>query len=73
VSRYLFVVPPLVGHVNPTVGVAAKLAARGHEVAWTGPPALVRPLVGPHATVLPLGAENMGRRSAAYRTVAGRG
>jgi UDP:flavonoid glycosyltransferase YjiC (YdhE family) len=56
VSRYLFVVPPLVGHVNPTVGVAAELAARGHEVAWTGLPELVRPLVGPHATVLPCGA-----------------
>jgi UDP:flavonoid glycosyltransferase YjiC (YdhE family) len=52
----MFVVPPLVGHVNPTVGVAAELTARGHEVAWAGPPAQVRPLVGPHATVLPCDA-----------------
>ncbi|MGW2049641.1 glycosyltransferase [Streptomyces sp. NPDC001858] len=33
-SRFLFVVPPLVGHINPTVGVAAELTARGHVVAW---------------------------------------
>jgi MGT family glycosyltransferase len=36
VSRFLFVVPPLTGHVNPTVAVGAELAARGHEVAWAG-------------------------------------
>ncbi len=41
-SRFLFVVPPLVGHVNPAVGVAAELAARGHEVAWAGHAELVR-------------------------------
>jgi MGT family glycosyltransferase len=36
--KFLFVVPPLAGHVNPTLAVAAELAARGHETAWTGPP-----------------------------------
>ncbi|MDX3803022.1 glycosyltransferase [Streptomyces sp. AK04-3B] len=46
-SRFLFVVPPLVGHVNPTVGVAAELAARGHRVAWVCPdPELVGRLAG---------------------------
>ncbi len=35
-SRYLFVVPPLVGHINPTLAVAEKLVQRGHEVAWAG-------------------------------------
>lgn len=49
--RFLFVVPPLVGHVNPTVGVAAELTARGHQVAWAGLPEVVQPLVGPGATV----------------------
>jgi len=33
-SRFLFVVPPLVGHTMPTVAVGAKLADRGHQVAW---------------------------------------
>jgi MGT family glycosyltransferase len=46
VSRFLFVVPPFVGHVNPLVGVAAELVARGHEVAWAGPAEVVGPLVG---------------------------
>ncbi|MFI0816282.1 glycosyltransferase [Streptomyces sp. NPDC021098] len=49
--RFLFVVPPLVGHVNPTVGVAAELNDRGHQVAWAGLPEVVQRLVGPGATV----------------------
>jgi MGT family glycosyltransferase len=49
--RFLFVVPPLVGHINPTVGVAAALAQHGHQVAWVGVAELVKYLVGPQATV----------------------
>lgn len=52
-SRFLFVVPPLVGHVNPTVGVAAALTERGHQVAWAGVAEFVRHLVGPQAMVFP--------------------
>ncbi|MFF5932077.1 glycosyltransferase [Streptomyces sp. NPDC012508] len=52
-SRFLFVVPPLVGHINPAVGVAAALTSRGHQVAWAGEPALVRRLAGRDATVHP--------------------
>ncbi|MGA4538544.1 glycosyltransferase [Uniformispora flossi] len=36
--RFLFVVPPFTGHVNPAAAVAAELAARGHRTAWCGPP-----------------------------------
>ncbi len=43
--RFLFVVPPLTGHVNPTMSVARALEARGHEVAWVGHPGKVRPLL----------------------------
>lgn len=50
-SRFLFVVPPLAGHVNPTIGVAAALLERGHQVAWTGPGETVRYLLGPDAAV----------------------
>jgi UDP:flavonoid glycosyltransferase YjiC (YdhE family) len=53
--RYLFVVPPLAGHVNPTVAVAAELARRGHRVAWAGP-AQVRPLLPDGARLFPAGA-----------------
>ncbi|NEC92023.1 glycosyltransferase [Streptomyces sp. SID12501] len=53
-SRFLFVVPPLVGHINPAVGVAAELAARGHELAWAcADPGLVYRLAGEDATVFP--------------------
>ena len=52
-SRFLFVVPPLVGHVNPVVGVAAELSAHGHQVAWAGHPELLARLVGPGARIFP--------------------
>lgn len=52
--RILFVVPPLVGHVNPTVGVARALAARGHAVAWVGHPGTVGPLLPAGAQLYPL-------------------
>lgn len=35
-KRFLFVVPPFAGHVYPTISVARKLAAEGHQVAWAG-------------------------------------
>ncbi|MFE9452967.1 glycosyltransferase [Streptomyces sp. NPDC006739] len=51
-SGFLFVVPPLVGHINPAVGVAARLGALGHRVAWAcADPALVRRLAGEGAQV----------------------
>jgi MGT family glycosyltransferase len=53
VARFLFVVPPLVGHVNPATGVAGELAARGHEVAWAGHDELLRRLAGADARVYP--------------------
>lgn len=53
-ARFLFVVPPLVGHTNPTVGVGAALAARGHTVAWAAHPRLAEKLLPAGATVLPL-------------------
>lgn len=34
VMKFAFVVPPLAGHVNPTLGLGAELIQRGHEVAW---------------------------------------
>ncbi|MEZ5183048.1 MAG: glycosyltransferase [Acidimicrobiales bacterium] len=44
-ARFLFVVPPFTGHVNPTLGVAAELVARGHEVAWAGVPGATEALL----------------------------
>lgn len=52
-GRFLFVVPPLVGHVNPAVGTAAALVERGHDVAWAGHEELVRHLAGTEAAIFP--------------------
>ncbi|MEV8314691.1 glycosyltransferase [Streptomyces sp. NPDC059900] len=52
-SRFLFVVPPLAGHVSPASAVAAELAGRGHEVAWAGLPAALEGLVAADAPVFP--------------------
>ncbi|WP_131745902.1 glycosyltransferase [Frankia sp. Cppng1_Ct_nod] len=56
-SRFLFVVPPLTGHVNPAVGIAGELAERGHEVALAGHASVIGPLLPPGLTLLPLGGE----------------
>ena len=52
--RFLFVVPPLTGHVLPTVAVARALEARGHRVAWAAHPRRVRPLLPEGAELLAL-------------------
>lgn len=33
-ARFAFIVPPLTGHINPTLSIGAILLQRGHEVAW---------------------------------------
>jgi MGT family glycosyltransferase len=53
-ARYLFVVPPLTGHVNPTIALAQLLAARGHRVAWTGHANAIARLLPPGAELLAL-------------------
>ena len=53
-SRFLIVVPPLTGHINPTVPLGMELTARGHDVAWAGLPGVVDPLLPPGATFLPV-------------------
>lgn len=50
-SRFLFVVPPLAGHINPTVAVGSELASRGHEIAWAGHASVLTPLLQHEAMV----------------------
>lgn len=54
-SRFLFVMPPLAGHLNPAVPVARALAGLGHEVAWCGPESHLRPRLGDAALIFPTG------------------
>jgi len=37
-AKIWIIVPPLTGHINPTVSVAAALSSRGHTVTWVGHP-----------------------------------
>jgi MGT family glycosyltransferase len=55
-SRFLFVVPPLTGHVNPARSVADRLQADGHQVAWTGSMATLRPMLGEQAVIYRTGS-----------------
>jgi MGT family glycosyltransferase len=56
-SRFLFVVPPLVGHAMPTVAVGAELADRGHQVAWAAHAETVGPLLPAGARLIPVEAD----------------
>ncbi|HEY8547493.1 MAG TPA: nucleotide disphospho-sugar-binding domain-containing protein [Acidimicrobiales bacterium] len=53
-GRFLVVVPPLVGHTNPTVPVGRELVHRGHTVAWAGHPEVIADLLPPGAPFLPV-------------------
>lgn len=53
-SRFLFVVPPVIGHINPTAAVGSELASRGHDVAWAGHPATLRPLLPGGTRIFPV-------------------
>ncbi|MDR6594343.1 glycosyltransferase [Saccharothrix longispora] len=50
-SRFLLVVLPLQGHLYPMLAIGQELARAGHDVVWCGPENVLRPLVGPDATV----------------------
>jgi MGT family glycosyltransferase len=66
-SRFLFVVPPLTGHINPTVAVGGELASRGHDVAWAGHPATLRLLLPAGARVFPAIDDELDARLRAER------
>jgi MGT family glycosyltransferase len=67
VSRFLFVVPPLVGHIVPTVALGQELADRGHQVAWAGDAETVGRLLSQEATLLPVAANFGGQTLAQVR------
>jgi len=55
--RFLFVVPPLSGHVNPTAALGRALLDRGHAVAWCGSEMFLRPLLGEEAEIFRTGSK----------------
>jgi MGT family glycosyltransferase len=57
VSRFLFVVPPLAGHILPTVAVGQALADRGHQIAWAGPAETVGSLLPTETRLFPVATD----------------
>ncbi|GAA4687207.1 glycosyltransferase [Phytohabitans rumicis] len=51
-SKFLFVVPPVAGHVNPAGAVARALADQGHDVAWAGPETTLRRMLGDETVMI---------------------
>ncbi|MDR2122921.1 MAG: hypothetical protein LBP34_07330 [Flavobacteriaceae bacterium] len=35
-AKFVFVVPPFLGHINPSLSIGRTLLERGHEVVWAG-------------------------------------
>ncbi|MGH3852756.1 MAG: glycosyltransferase [Pseudonocardiaceae bacterium] len=66
-SRFLFVVPPLVGHTLPTVAVGRELADRGHQIAWAGHTATIGPLLPAGMRLLEVAADFGGETLDALR------
>lgn len=56
-SIIAIVVPPLTGHVNPAVSVAAELRERGHRVVWFAHQSVVGHLLPTDAEVISLREE----------------
>jgi MGT family glycosyltransferase len=67
VSQFLFVVPPLVGHILPTVALGQELGGRGHQVCWVGHTETVSPLLPPGARLIPVAADCGGQLLAQFR------
>ena len=44
-GRFLFVVPPLRGHINPTIAVGRALERRGHACGWLADDVLIGPML----------------------------
>ncbi|GAA4473196.1 glycosyltransferase [Phytohabitans houttuyneae] len=69
-SRFLFVAPPLAGHVYAAGAVADALTARGHEVAWAGPETALRRMLGDAVSVYSTGMRPYrGQRDRGFRAV----
>jgi MGT family glycosyltransferase len=57
-AKILIVAPPLTGHINPAVSLAAELILRGHEVAWAVHRDLIPDLLPADAEVYALPVES---------------
>jgi MGT family glycosyltransferase len=70
-AKLLIVVPPLTGHINPALSVAAELRLRGHEVAWAVHRALIPDLLPADAEIYALPVESNFEPSGRWTAVRG--
>ena len=59
-ARFIFVVPPFIGHINPTLSTGSQLLKQGHDVAWTGHDVLLEERIPEGGELLPV-ADKMNR------------
>lgn len=69
-TRYLFVAPPLAGHIVPLISVAERLRSRGDCVAWVGDERKLRFLLPSHSVVHPATTPRFRRRPPGQRAFA---
>ena len=53
-KKILFVVPPLMGHVNPTLSLGKALLEKGFKVAWLSVDEKLEAMLPPGGEFLPL-------------------
>ena len=56
-AKIVMIVPPLMGHINPTVALGQQLLASGHDVVWLGYEVSLRRSLPPQYRVIALDEE----------------
>jgi MGT family glycosyltransferase len=56
-AHIIFIVPPLTGHINPSVSLGQSLIDAGHKVAWIGYQDSLRRSLPSEYTIHPLGSD----------------
>lgn len=57
-NKFLFVVPPFQGHINPTLALGNELLNRGHQVAWIGFEYILKDSLPPGGIFIPVPDNN---------------
>ena len=57
-AKILFIVPPLTGHINPTVALGQHLSNLGHNVAWIGFESVLKASLPPECRIHALQEES---------------
>lgn len=56
-AKFLFIVPPFTGHINPTLSTGKCLLEKGHSVAWIGHDSIIKNKIPSGGTFIPIVAD----------------